>query len=92
MIANIHSFELRIAGVVIDRFDATFDEVRQRGDIAATRRGRPIECYCYNDAVHRWDFLGTYQGKHRYTSSFGEDRLISDDYKSMTTIKKGGNQ
>jgi len=90
MSANIHYFELRIAGVVIDRFYATMDEIRQRGDIAATSRQRDIDCYCYNDALFRWDYLGTYHGGYRYTSSFGDERIISKDYTHM--IRKGGEQ
>ena len=81
-------FELRYDGKRIDGFEGSCPECHRRGDEQATSllelgHEHGVECFAYNEPLNRWDKMGVYRGHHVFTSSFGEDRVIKQDYSGM---------
>lgn len=76
-------FEFRIASAEMERFESTVAECHRRGDDLATRLGRPVGVYAFNEIFNRWDFLGTYRGWHLFSDSSGDERVIKQDYSGL---------
>jgi len=88
-------FELHADGKVIDRFEATFTECRQRGNEQATSLvevglGDGLQCMCYNEDLHRWQKLGVFHGNMKYTDAFGVYCDINEDFSGITKVQEGG--
>lgn len=83
---RLWTIELRIGGQVVQRIEAERSESHRLGDALATERHTDVECYAYNDALYKWQKMGTYRGNRVFTDSFGDDRLLKEDYSGMTAM------
>ena len=61
------------------RFGASIFDGQCRASRMASRLGCDVAHRVYNDALYRWEYLGTYHGDGTATSFTGERRLFTGD-------------
>ena len=72
---------------MVQRIECDWVEVRQTGNELADEIG-PVDLYCYNDPMRRWERMGTFYGKMQYINLWGELSEILPDFTGLRPVKK----
>ncbi len=80
-------FEFKKGVRMVQRIECDWVEVRRSGNELANELG-PVDLYCYNDPMRRWERMGTFYGNMRYTNLWGERCLIKADFMGLESINK----
>lgn len=89
---ELRAFEFKKGTKMVHRIECDWVEVRRAGNELAEEIGN-VDLYCYNDPMRRWEKMGTFHGKMRYTNLWGEPSEITPDFTGLKRIentKKGG--
>lgn len=71
--------------VAIDQ-ECTFEDIRRLGDTMATSQKRRLLVQAYNEAINKWDYLGTFMGNRQFQNWDGDRWIINKDYRGMTRM------
>lgn len=80
-------FEFKKGVRMVQRIECDWVEVRQTGNELADDLG-PVDLYCYNDPMRRWDHMGTFLGNMLYHNLWGERCVIRPDFSGLDFIKE----
>ena len=86
-----HHFQLLNGRKVVIDQECTFEDIRRMGDTMATSQNYRLQVQAYNDAIKKWDYLGTFMGNRQFQNWDGDRWTINKDYRGMTrlTARKG---
>ena len=84
---ELRTFEFKKGVKMVHRIECDWVEVRRAGNELAEEVG-DVDLYCYNDPMRRWEKMGTFHGKMRYTNLWGEKCLIKADFMGLEFINK----
>ena len=84
---EMHVFEFKKGAKLVQRIECDWVEVRRSGNEMADDIG-PVDLYCYNDPVNRWERMGRFEGNMRYTNAWGEPCEIRSDFMGLDFAKK----
>ncbi len=82
-------FEFKKGAKMVQRIECDWVEVRQTGNELADELG-PVDLYCYNDPMRRWEYMGRFEGGLRYTNPWKEPSEILPDFTGLVPVKKEG--
>ena len=73
----------------VDRFSGDMTYSRRRGNHLATALGKPVDMYCFNGELRRWEHLATYHGHMEVTTAIdGRRRRLAPDFSGMEPRKE----
>lgn len=84
-------FQLKSGVTVVADFESDWATMRQRGNAIADELGH-VDLYAYNEMKYRWERMGVFHGKMRYTNVWGDHSEITPDFSSLRHIRKGGEE
>ena len=82
-------FQLKCGVTVVADFESDWATMRQRGNELADQLGHVALC-AYNEKMNRWEHMGTFHGKMRYTNKWGDHSEITPDFSSLRHVREGG--
>ncbi len=84
---ELRVFEFKKGAKMVQRIECDWVEVRQTGNELADELG-PVDLYCYNDPMRRWERMGRFEGGMRYTNLWGESCEIRSDFSGLEFAQK----
>ncbi len=84
---ELRVFEFRKGARLVQRIECDWVEVRCSGNELADEIG-PVDLYCYNDPMSRWERMGRFEGGMRYTNLWGDQCQIKSDFTGLDFINK----
>lgn len=75
-------FEFKKGVRPVQRIECDWVEVRRTGNELAEEIG-PVDLYCYNDPLRRWERMGTFYGNMLYINLWGEKCQIKADFTGL---------
>lgn len=86
---EMRTFEFKKGVRSVQRIECDWVEVRRAGNELAEEIG-PVDLYCHNDPMRRWERMGTFYGKMQYINLWGESCEILPDFTGLVPVKKEG--
>lgn len=80
--SELRAFEFKKGARLVQRIECDWVEARRSGNELADELG-PVDLYCYNDPMRRWDRMGTFHGNMRYTNAWGDQCQIKADFMGL---------
>ncbi|MCM1141781.1 MAG: hypothetical protein NC453_24690 [Muribaculum sp.] len=94
---GLHRFEIyagkKSAGNLKDTLTHSFSmfEAQKVACTIAVNQKCDVSHWAYNDALHKWDYLGTFHEDGTNTNAFGEvRRFTGNDDRRWAPIEEGG--
>lgn len=84
---ELRVFEFKKGVRLVQRIECDWVEVRRTGNELADEIG-PVDLYCYNDPMRRWERMGTFYGQMQYINLWGEKCQIKADFMGLEFINK----
>ena len=84
---ELRVFEFKKGVRLVQRIECDWVEVRHTGNEMAEEIG-PVDLYCYNDPMRRWERMGRFEGGMRYTNLWGDQCQIKADFSGLVLIPK----
>lgn len=84
---EMRAFEFKKGVRRVQRIECDWVEVRRSGNELAEEIG-PVDLYCYNDPMRRWERMGTFYGNMLYMNLWGEKCQIRPDFTGLEFINK----
>ncbi len=84
---ELRAFEFKKGVRLVQRIECDWVEVRRTGNELAEEIG-PVDLYCYNDPMRRWERMGTFYGNMLYMNLWGEKCQIKADFMGLEFINK----
>lgn len=86
---ELRAFEFKKGVKMVQRIECDWVEVRRTGNELAEEIG-DVSLHAYNEPLRRWEKLGVFHGKMRYTNAWGEHCVIRPDFTGLDFVKKDG--
>lgn len=81
-----YHFQLLNGRKVVTDTNCTFEEIRRMGDTMATRQQHWLKVQAFNQAINKWDHLGSFMGNRQFMNWDGDRWTINKDYRGMTRL------
>lgn len=84
---ELRNFQFKKGCKLVHTIECDWVEVRRAGNEMADEIG-PVDLYCHNHILNRWEHMGRFEGQMRYTNLWGEKSIITPDFTGLEVEKK----